>query len=112
MRRTTVADICLYGTSPAGAGWLAKPVNGNVVGDSKLRPERTFTTALWQAAEALRSAGVTAGEVAIYAPGGTLMAYAPVTRVPTFGDLKWQPAIMIEISVETIKAAAAAQEGT
>lgn len=120
-----VADICLYGTSMTGAGWIAAvnlpgaepddlPV-AKSLGDGEPRPHRTFTEAIWQSVgaivEARRGAGVVdayEGDVAIYESGGKRVARVPLGNVPIYGDLatRWQPAPGLSLSADQIIAAA------
>lgn len=106
---TLVAEICLYGNSRAdvGAGWLARTADGRMFGDGDPKPGRGFTAAVWQAQEAIRATGVK-GIIRVFAPGGLRMANLGVNDTAYFGDLKWEAATMIEISVEAIEAAAVA----
>ena len=48
-----VAEICLYGTHVAGAGWLAQLADGALLGDGEPRTGRTFTDAVWLACDAI-----------------------------------------------------------
>lgn len=103
-----VGEICLYGNSATcGAGWLARGEKTGLLGEP--RKERSFTEAVWLAAEALRAAGVD-GVIAIYAPGGERYAVANVRSVPSFGSLEWRAAAPgVVISAEQVLAAATAE---
>lgn len=86
-----VGEICLYGTSAIGIGWLARGKETGLLGNGEPKAERAATEAVWQAADALRAAGVD-GVVAIYAPGGERYAVAHVANIPTYGSLAWRAA--------------------
>lgn len=101
-----VGEICLYGSGLCGVGWLARGESTPLMGNGEPVNGRSLTEAAWQAAEALRSAGLD-GVVAIYAPGGDCVALARLGNVPTFGSLNWRPAgVGLAISAEQIAAAA------
>lgn len=100
-----VAEICLYGTQQAGAGWLAQLPGGKLLGDGTLRQGRSFTAALWLACEAVReSIGHTSGLVRVFAAGGERMADADLSRPGYYGDLKWQPATVYVVGSEQLAA--------
>lgn len=107
-----VAEICLYGTTQHGAGWLARTSDGALLGDGELRQGRSFTEAVWLACDAvLRVYGACGGrprngKVRVFAPGGERMADADINHPGYYGDLKWQSATVLEISAEAIEAAA------
>lgn len=122
--RTVIADICLYGNHNTGAGWLASPTNDVKPAAGTRRPMlgngepvrgRSCTEAVWLAADAIRNFRLgyglkNKGTLAIFAPGGELVAYVELNgRVPAFGDLRWERAPVYEVSAETILAAGAAQ---
>lgn len=101
-----VGEICLYGTTLVGAGWLARGKGTGLVGNGEPVAGRAFTDAVWQAADVLRAAHLE-GVVAIYAAGGEFYALADLTNVPTFGDLQWKAAgHAVVISAEQIAAVA------
>ena len=104
-RVTMLAEICLYGNRQTGAGWLAVFAD-RMAGDGEPVADRSFTEAVWLAAEALKKLGAP-GKVAIYAPGGEKMAICDLSRVPSYGDLRWQPAPQHEIGEAMLVAAAA-----
>ena len=58
-------EICLYGTSKTGAGWLAM-FAGRMAGNGDSVETRSFTEAVWMAAKALYAMGAR-GNVAIHA---------------------------------------------
>jgi hypothetical protein len=106
-----VGEICLYGTSNTGAGWLAvaKP-HGQTAGDGDPVKGRSFSEAVWEAATAIGLIlGHQRGSVWVYEPSGQLRAKYDLGRVRTFGDLAWEPAPQLTISAEAI--IAASQEG-
>lgn len=103
-----VGEICLYGASHCGAGWLAAHKGGRL-GSGEPVSGRTFTEAVWMAAGALEAAGVT-GLVVIHDAGGERHAVANVARIPMYGQMVWHrsgPGVVV--SAEVILAAAAAQ---
>src|SRR5688500_9948847 len=68
---SVVAEICLYGNSRIGAGWLASvPGAAPLLGDGEPKAGRAFSEAVWLACDAIRAAGVVGGKVRIFAPGG------------------------------------------
>jgi hypothetical protein len=86
-----VAEICLYGTSSIGAGWLAL-VRGEKkpFGEHTPSADRSFTEAVWAAVEQLKDRGV-AGTVRVFAPGGERVAEVDTrAHVPAFGDLPFR----------------------
>ena len=101
-----VGEICLYGTTATGAGWLARGEGTALLGNGETTPGRGFTEAMWLAEEALQAAGLV-GVVAVYAPGGERFALVLLGAVGSFGDLAWSPAgAAVTISAEQILAAA------
>lgn len=95
--QTQVAVICLYGNRATGAGWLAAH-GGKLLGDGEPSVDRTFTVAVWLAADALRAAGAS-GAVAVFDAGGDRMSIVPLANVPAYGDLRWEAATQYEISI-------------
>ena len=106
IKNELVAEICLYGTTQHGAGWLARLADGRLLGDGELSQARGMTAAVWQAQDAIEAAGVTSGRVRVFAAGGRMMADDYLTHRAYFGDLKWTPAVMLTVDVAAIKAAA------
>lgn len=105
--RTITADICLYGTSRTGAGFLGCRLDhGQITGTGEPVEGRSFTEAAWLAVDALRGLGVESGMVRIFAPGGERMAVVDIRNVPAFGDLKWEAAVVWTISAKELVAAA------
>jgi hypothetical protein len=97
-----VAEICLYGTSAVGSGYIARAASGEMIGNGVLVPGRSFTEAVWIAVDELEAAGLRKpGTIAIFAPGGEQMAVTDAMRVPAFGDLKWQRAPVYVLTMET-----------
>lgn len=101
-KRNIVAEICLYGTSQIGFGYIAALPDGRMFGDGSPVRDRTATDAIWLAVDDVRGAGADGGQVAIYAPGGERVAYAPLWSVPSYGLLQWEAAPVYEISVAEI----------
>jgi hypothetical protein len=103
-KNQTVAEICLYGTSRIGAGWIATLADGRMIGNGEPVTDRCFTSACWLAADAIRAAGYDCGKVRIYAAGGERMADADINHVPYFGNLEWKPAIQYTIDAAQLVA--------
>lgn len=102
---TPAAEICLYGTSAIGIGYIARTSDGRMFGNGAPVAGRGATETVWLAVDQLRAAGVVAGTVAIFAPGGERMAIAPISSVPSYGSLTWQAAPVYVITAEQIAAA-------
>jgi hypothetical protein len=84
----TVAEICLYGTSRTGAGYLCHLRTGQLFGDSELRADRSFTSAVWTALDQIVAAGVTSGQLAIFHPGGQMVTRVNIEDgLPDYGTL-------------------------
>lgn len=100
-----VGDVCLYGNSKIGIGWLATHAGGQL-GDGTPKAGLAMTEAVWAATDALRAAGVE-GMIVVYAPGGERYAVANLAHVPTVGSMTWyQAGPGVVVSAEQIKAAA------
>lgn len=103
-----VGDICLYGTSRTGAGFLvcAAP-HGQTGGTGEPVAGRSFSEAVWMGVEMLEKIGVGRGLVRIFAPGGEEMAVVELGGlVPAYGSLKWGPAVTYEINAAELIGAA------
>lgn len=98
--------VCLYGNSTAGAGWIAARPGfaGPTLGDGELNSGRSFTTAVFQACDALVRSGAT-GKAVVYAPGGERKATIDLSRPGWYGDLQWMAADVMLISAEDLEAA-------
>jgi hypothetical protein len=84
-----VADICLYGTSRTGAGFIVCELkHGRTSGTGEPDAMRTFTEACWMGVGHLQALGVESGKVRIFDPSGERMSVVDVNNVPAFGDLK------------------------
>lgn len=94
-----VADVCLYGTSQIGAGWIAQGEGQAMIGTGEPISARGFTEAVWLACDALRESGIKAGMVRVFAAGGERMAFCDINHPPYYGNLKWQPAIQYEVAI-------------
>lgn len=85
-----VAEVCLYGTTAIGAGWLALIAGqSKPFGEHAPRIDRCFTEAVWAAMAELEARGVK-GWVRIFAPGGERFADVETRYVPAFGDLPFK----------------------
>lgn len=100
-----VAEVCLYGTSFTGAGYLARTAAGRMFGTGDPVKERTFSEALWRAQHELRQAGTPDGPVAVFSPDGQRVALVGLNEATYFGALDWKPAPVYEIPVEALLAA-------
>lgn len=105
--KKVVADICLYGNSNTGAGFIVCRLDhGQTSGSGEPVVGRAFTEAVWMGVEQLRKLGLERGLVRIFAPGGERMAVADLANVPAFGDLTWGPAVVWTVSAAELMAAA------
>lgn len=94
-----VAEVCLYGTSRIGAGWIAQ-TDAGLLGNGEPKAERGFTEAVFQAvSEILERQPGLKGTLAIFAPGGERVAYADLNHPGYYGDLKWAPAPVYTIDL-------------
>ena len=106
-----VGEICLYGTSHTGAGFIARK-DKEVFGTGELVSGRSFTDAYFYGMRALHAAGVTRGEVMVFEPEGRLVARVRMEPCwPCFGDLKWEAAPVYTLSVEALVSASKEREG-
>lgn len=102
-----VAEICLYGTSRIGFGWLAQTRDGVMLGDGEPKGNRTATECVCIACgQLLQVVGASGSMVRIYAAGGMHCAETDLRHPGYYGDLKWQPAITHQISAEAVLSAA------
>jgi hypothetical protein len=109
MKKTSklVGEICLYGTTTHGAGWIAEvPVeHGKMfLGNGELFPGMSLTEAMWDACRAVRTYHA-AGTVKVFEPRGELVAETDVNHPGYFGDLKWTAAPVYVLNVEDLLAA-------
>lgn len=107
MSKSPVAEICLYGTHVHGSGWLARTADGRMFGTGDLAAGRSFTDAVFAAADALFQAGLRSGIVRIFNSDGTHFADVDSRRIPYYGDLKWQGSVAYVIPSQDVAAAAA-----
>jgi hypothetical protein len=97
--KTIVGEICLYGNRQTGAGWLASTLHSERMGTGEPVAERSFTEAVWMAADEIRKFYMR-GLIRIYAPGGEKMATINVCgHPPCYGDLKWEPATVYTVKI-------------
>jgi hypothetical protein len=100
--QTIVGEICLYGNRETGAGWLASTLHGERFGTGEPVAERSFTEAIWMAANEIRKFYMQ-GLIRIYAAGGERMTTIKVCgHPPVFGDLKWElaiPAVVLTVKM-------------
>lgn len=105
-QQTVVADICLYGTSYTGAGYLGvRFPHGQSFGTGEPVKHRTFTEAIWHGLADLRDAKVTDGQVRIFDAGGERMASIGLHESVTYGTLTWGVAPVYTISGDALIAA-------
>lgn len=94
------SEICLYGTSARGVGWLALgSAFKGFLGTGEPKGGVGFTEAVWDACMALREAG-SAGTAWVYEPSGMRRAVINIASPCYFGDLKWE-----DVPVMTVEAA-------
>ncbi len=102
-----LGTVCLYGTSAAGCGYIAAatPTTGGpeLFGTGELRFE-SFTDAMWMGLKDLRAkGGLQKGLVTVFLPDGTRMSTLSIESVwPYFGELKWEQAPVLTLSVEAL----------
>lgn len=113
-----VAEICLYGASSCGFGYLAMGpaalAGGKAVGGGKMfgngEPSkmRSCTEAYWLGMSELLEAGLERGAmVSVFEPGGERVAKVKAGGVlPYYGELKWEAAPVLVLSMEEVLAAA------
>lgn len=113
-----VADICLYGNSQIGAGWLVAmnpevvvvPVGSKgLIGTGDPVEGQSFTEAVFQAMDhVLAAAGQVTGQVRIFHPGGETMTVVQVGDFLNYGTLvsRRVPAVVYVVPVDALMAAA------
>lgn len=104
-----VAELCLYGNRETGAGFILAYADGTMYGDGEPKgPHYSFTACIWDCVrEAFAMKG--RGLVRVFDAGGERMADVVAGELaPTYGMMKWQPAIVYSISSEEITKAAQA----
>lgn len=109
-RAKALPSICLYGTRETGAGWLASnglPMadGGRLFGDGEPSRSRTFTYAIFEAARALREAGLS-GKAHLFDAGGLRVAEISLSLPPTYGLIAWAPAPMYVVDADEVVRAA------
>lgn len=97
--KSIVADICLYGTSVIGYGYLAQVKDGQLVGDGKPCRERSATEAVWLACQEIRNLGIAGGSVRVFCPTGLWMATTDLSLPAYYGNLKWERAIQYVVGI-------------
>jgi hypothetical protein len=100
-----VAEICLYGTSAIGAGYIAAAPDGQgglwMSGTGDPVQGRPFTEAIFQAVEDLKVAGITSGLVQVFHPGGEYVSTIDLDQpIPTYGSLTSKPAPVFVLAPE------------
>lgn len=94
------ADICFYGCATAGYGWIAS-TNQRTHGTGELLYS-SLTAALWDSTDQIQKILGGSVNVRVFAPGGERVAtFNTHNRGALFcwGDLRWSPAPIVEISV-------------
>lgn len=108
-RKKQLAEICLYGNSKIGAGFIAA-IDERIVTvptTADPHPRRSFTHAIYLGFLALRDGGFVNGEILIHDAGGERMArFTCPGNIPYYSDLAWEPARAYQISAAAIIAAA------
>lgn len=96
-----VGEICLYGTTAIGAGYLAQAEGGYMIGNGEPKAGRSMTEAVWLACDELRMCGIQRGLVRVYAPGGRFVAATDINHPVYYGNLKWEsaaPACVVSVA--------------
>lgn len=122
--KTLIADICLYGTSQVGAGYLVMTKEGHLFGRSEPNPRTTFTEAVFLALDEIvhraaadgyeaRQAVMDLGVVRVFHPGGEQFSDIELGKAwPYYGDLARHPVtadMMHVVTVQEIQQAQAAR---
>lgn len=108
-RKTTkiVAEICLYGSSKVGHGYLVSLPERKLLGDGEPRKHWSLTDAMFHGLTDIRETGIVRGLVRVFEPTGQRCADVEIGKAwPYFGDLKWQWAAQFAISAQELLAAA------
>ena len=101
-----VGEVCLYGASGHGFGYIARLENGRMFGDGELHKSRSCTAAMWHGLDAIK-ADTKKGIVRVYLPGGQRMGEVQIeSHWPTIGDMPTWAADYVEIPMEAVLAAA------
>lgn len=106
-------EVCFYGTSSTGAGWLASliPSPGEPTkpfGDHEPKPSRSFTEALFSALSEIEARlsnrpWIQGRKIRLFAPGGEFTAEILLPFTGYYGDLRWSRIPSgFEISAEEI----------
>lgn len=110
---TIVGDICLYGTSMVGAGYLGVAMpHGQTFGDGTPSVHRSFTEAVWLGlADLKRITGAARGRVRVFHPGGERMSVIDINSCDNYGTIvsTTEPAPVYTISAEALIAASERQ---
>lgn len=98
---TVIAEICLYGTSRTGAGYLVTMMTGDMFGQHQPDVTRSFTEAVFKAVAGVwqraggyedRQAWRELGAVRVFHPGGEFYSDIPLSEpCPNYGSLTSQP---------------------
>lgn len=81
---SSVVTLCLYGTCETGAGWILRFADGAIIGDGEPELGRTFTSALYWAANEARRRGVK-GVMRVFHPGGETYSDVRLDRaIPSY----------------------------
>lgn len=88
--KPVAAEICIYGTDQA-AGWMAAPADYSaILGTGEPQAGLSLSDAAWQAADALRQAGLDADAIVrIFAPNGCHANLHLHLRITEFGELQF-----------------------
>lgn len=111
-----VAQVCLYGSLPAGFAYLTAPPGlVHVISTkggwdaSERRPSgalRSISVAIEQAKESLRVLGADRGDVLVFFPGGEHVSRSPLYEYQPVSSMQLEPAARDLITAKTIERAA------
>ncbi len=104
-QQQVVAEVCIFGTSQVGFGWITRLADGRMFGDGEPKKDRSATSALWLGMGVI---GAVRGVVLVNMDtldGRPLQAKVDALARPTFGALQWEAGPVFTISTEALLAA-------
>lgn len=103
-----VADVCLYGNTQIGFGYLTRVEStGKMTGDGEPKEGRSCTDCLHLAKADLEAQGIAGkAQIAIFMAGGERVSYVGIQDVTYFGSLKWEVAPVLTINATDLMTAA------
>lgn len=116
MKSEPVAQVCLYGTRETGYAYLASrpELTAAICAAGGWNADQTrptgrhlsLTEIIEKAKADLRALGITRGAVVVFFPGGLRCTYTPVDAFQEAERMRLEPALLAEISDDTIVGAA------